>query len=180
MTIYTIGHSTLSFENFYALLEKNSIGLVADIRRFPGSRRHPHFSGEVLRDLLKSKDVKYRHFEALGGRRHKTTEHSSNRAWSVSSFQYYADYMETPPFRQAVERLLEAGAESRTAVMCAEAVYFRCHRRLLSDYLLVLGHKVLHIESGGKTREHTLTKFGKVIEGRLSYPLEPDLFERTG
>jgi len=176
MLVFTVGHSNKTIHSFLDLLKAHDIGLIADIRRFPESRKYPHFSGELLRESLHDKGIAYRHYEPLGGRRSKATENSQNTAWSVPSFQYYADYMQTPVFRKAAERFLKDAQGKRCALMCAEAVYFRCHRRLVADYLIASGHEIFNIESRTKAPPHKLTDFAVVQNGNLSYPALPDLF----
>lgn len=175
MTIYTIGHSNIALEKFLALLEQHEIRFLADIRRFPASRKHPHFNGPALKKSLEEKEIAYGHFEALGGRRPKKKGESENTAWTVQSFQNYADYMETPEFQAAARQLMKTAERERTAIMCAEALYFRCHRRLAADYLTFKGIEVLHIQSGGKLLTHELTPFARIRNGRLTYPGQKNL-----
>lgn len=164
--IYTIGHSTRTLAELVALLHENGVQRLADIRRFPGSRRHPHFSKEALEREL---PVEYVHFEDLGGRR-EPVENSPNAAWNNDQFRGYADYMGTVEFRAAVDRLL--AGEQATAVMCAEAVPWRCHRNLLSDELVRRGVEVLHILGAGSVKPHTLSKMARVDGDRVIYPPE--------
>ena len=149
--IYTIGHSTRSLDEFVKLLQHNGIRTLADIRRYPGSRRYPHFSRETLSRALTGASIAYVHFEELGGRR-KPAEDSQHRGIRNEQFRGYADHMATPEFNAAVERLLSI--EGRTAVMCAEAVPWRCHRNLLADDLVRRGVRVVHILGAGKIEEH--------------------------
>lgn len=166
--IFTIGHSTRSLETFLALLNENEIRRLADVRRFPGSRRHPHFARDSLSVSLESSRIHYRHFEALGGRRSgsKTSPHT---AWRVAGFRAYADYMDSEAFGRALSRLMSWARQLPTALMCAEAVSFRCHRQLLADALLIRGFEVVHIEGEGRTRPHTLTRFARVLGERVVY-----------
>jgi uncharacterized protein (DUF488 family) len=168
-TMYTIGHSTRSLEELVALLRVNNVTRLADIRRFPGSRRHPHFSREALEVSLPNAGMEYVHFEDLGGRR-KPVKHSPNGAWDSDQFRGYADYMGTPAFHEAVDRLL--ASERPTAVMCAEAVPWRCHRNLLSDELVRRGVTVLHIVGPGTPQPHTLSKMAQIAGDRVIYPPE--------
>jgi uncharacterized protein (DUF488 family) len=149
--IYTIGHSTRSLDEFVELLQHNGLRTLADIRRYPGSRRHPHFSRETLERALADAGVDYVHFEALGGRRKPRTD-SPHSGIRNEQFRGYADHMDTPEFNAAVERLL--AAPGRTAVMCAEAVPWRCHRNLLADDLVRRGVRVIHILGIGSVEEH--------------------------
>jgi uncharacterized protein (DUF488 family) len=168
--IWTIGHSTRSFDEFLRLLQANQISRLADIRTIPQSRRHPHFSRAALDAALRTHGLEYRHFPDLGGLR-KPRADSSNSAWQNASFRGYADHMTTTPFVLAVDALLDFGAPARAAVMCAEAVWWRCHRMLLSDALVARGVDVQHILSEAKTQPHRMTPFAKVSEaGEISYP----------
>jgi uncharacterized protein (DUF488 family) len=169
--IWTIGHSTRSFDEFLSLLRANHVTRLADIRTIPKSRRHPHFSGEALDARLGHAGIEYRHFPDLGGLR-KPRPDSPNTAWKNASFRGYADYMRTPLFAAAVDQLLVFGNEpARAAVMCAEAVWWRCHRMLLSDALLGRGVEVQHILGNAQPQPHRLTPFARVSEdGQVSYP----------
>jgi uncharacterized protein (DUF488 family) len=164
--IYTIGHSTRTLDELVALLHEHGIARLADIRRYPGSRRHPHFSSESLAATL---PLEYIHFEALGGRRRPLPD-SRNGAWENAQFRGYADYMCTPDFRGAVDRLLDS--ERPTAVMCAEAVPWRCHRNLLSDDLVRRGIEVMHIVGAGSARPHMLSRMARIIGDCVTYPPE--------
>lgn len=174
-TLWTVGHSTKSADEFVALLRAHSIGGVADVRRFPGSRRHPHFSRERLEPLLASHGIAYRWLPELGGRRPPKKD-SANTGWRVAAFRGYADYMETPEFEQALETLLSEVAERNVAIMCAEALWWQCHRRLIADRLVADGHAVLHIQSGERAPAHTIAPPASVIGGKLAYPAaQPEL-----
>lgn len=166
MRIYTIVHSTRTFEDFLVLLAEHGITRLADIRRFPGSRRHPHFSKDSLLHSLPANGVEYLHFEDLGGRR-KPSPDSPNTYWELDQFRAYADYMGTREFAAAVDRLL--ASEQPTVYMCAEAVPWRCHRNLLSDDLVRRGLEVIHILSPGKTGVHAMNKAARVEDGHLVY-----------
>jgi len=166
--IWTVGHSTRPAADFIALLRENRIGVVADVRTLPGSKRYPHFNAENLAAALQADGIDYVHFKELGGRR-KTSPDSPNTAWRNESFRGYADYMMTPPFREGIERLLALAREKRTAIMCAEAVWWRCHRSLISDHLKAAGHDVAHILAPGKTEPHPFTSAARMVDGRLSY-----------
>ena len=173
--IYTIGHSTRSLEEFVALLREHGVTRLADIRRYPGSRRYPHFSGESLEQTLPRAGVEYVHFEALGGRR-KPAADSRNTAWENEQFRGYADHMSTDEFQRAVDALVFAGdmgaEEKATAYMCAEAVPWRCHRNLLSDELVRRGLAVVHIVGPGKAQPHALSKMARIEGERVIYPPE--------
>ena len=174
MTIWTVGHSTHPFERFIELLRTHQIEALADVRRFPGSRRHPHFSAASLTIELPKVGIAYHPFVDLGGRR-KPKPDSRNTAWKHPAFRGYADYRETPEFEGAINRLLELAASRRTAIMCAEAYWGSCHRSIISDYLKAAGHQVLHIGSSGEATEHPYTKVASVVDGKPTYA-EPDLF----
>jgi uncharacterized protein (DUF488 family) len=172
-TIWTIGHSTRSLEEFLGLLAGSSIGLLADVRKLPGSRRFPHFNAEELAASLARAGIEYRHFGALGGRRQKRTPGSPNGAWRVEAFNAYADYMDTPEFTAALDELTAPAREKRTVIMCSEAVPWRCHRRLIADALIVRGWSVKDILSPGKVENHAMTPFARVDGLRVTYPSEP-------
>jgi uncharacterized protein (DUF488 family) len=168
--IWTIGHSTRRADAFVDLLRTHHIDRLADIRTIPGSRRLPHFGREALERLLEERGIQYRHFRDLGGLR-KPAPDSPNGGWNNQAFRGYADHMQTPEFATAVDELLTFGDEGPTAVMCAEAVWWRCHRMLLSDALVARGVDVQHILSEAKTQPHRLTPFAKIRDGAgLWYP----------
>jgi uncharacterized protein (DUF488 family) len=170
-SIYTIGHSTRDLAEFSRVLQAHDIRLLEDIRAFPASRRYPHFNRENLEAWLPEIGCDYVWEKDLGGRRKKqiSRDESPNLALRSESFRNYADYMLSPQFAQAVERLVGRAADRNTAIMCAEALYFRCHRMLVSDYLVSQGHTVLHILDEHAPREHTLSKDARIVEGRLVY-----------
>lgn len=165
--IYTIGHSTRTLEELVALLAEHGVARLADIRRYPGSRRHPHFSRDSLEPSLPHHGIAYQHFEDLGGMR-RPAKDSPNAAWENEHFRGYADYMGTPQFRAAVDRLL--ASDAATAIMCAEAVPWRCHRNLLSDELVRRGIEVLHILSASSVQPHALSTMAKIETDRVTYP----------
>jgi uncharacterized protein (DUF488 family) len=181
LSVYTIGHSNLPFEQFVSLLREHEIGLVADVRRYPSSRKFPHFSRSVLSGLLTAENINYLWLESLGGRRHSEKDSKSVNAGLKSiGFRNYADYMVTEEFRRAVDELLTAAVQSRVAVMCAEKLYWKCHRRLLSDYLVSQGVEVIHIMDPGKTSEHELTQGATITKAGVIYPQpEPDEAQMT-
>jgi uncharacterized protein (DUF488 family) len=172
--IWTIGHSTRTIDIFISLLEENGIKLVADVRSLPGSKRYPQFNREMLAGSLTKHGIRYEHFPELGGRR-KARKDSRNTAWRNASFRGYADHMETEEFHKGVERLVDLAAESGPAtVMCAEAVWWRCHRALISDYLKVRGIDVMHILDASKSEPHPFTSAAHIADGSLSYASERD------
>lgn len=166
--VWTIGHSTRSLEEFLGLLSENEIELLADVRRFPGSRKYPHFGSELLGESLKKVGIEYQHFAELGGRR-KPLPDSHNDIWRNDSFRGYADYMETPEFENALDELLEIAREKRIALMCSEAVWWRCHRSLIADTLKARGDEVIHIMSATKNEAHPYTSAARLENGRLTY-----------
>jgi uncharacterized protein (DUF488 family) len=171
--IWTVGHSNRGIGEFLALLEAHGIKLVADVRRFAGSRRQPQFGAEALRDALDKHGCAYRHFPDLGGRRSDRLEHSPNVGWRVESFNAYADYMLSEPFKKALDELMETAATQRTALMCAEALPWRCHRRLIGDALVVRGWSMRDILSETRADEHALTSFARVEGEQCYYPESP-------
>jgi uncharacterized protein (DUF488 family) len=178
-TIYTVGHSTRSFEDFVSVLRSFAIQAVADVRLIPKSRRYPHFADEFLAEHLPREGIAYLPFKQLGGRR-RSRKDSRNSGWRNESFRGYADFMETEAFARGLGELMDAAAERATTTMCAEAVPWRCHRSLISDALLVRGWNVLDMMDVGKAAKHKLTKFARVEGTDISYPPEePQLFEGT-
>ena len=179
--IYTIGHSTRTIGEFLALLREHGVDLLVDVRRFPGSRRHPQFGRDALAASLAEAGIAYRHEEALGGRRagDPSAGPSPNTAWRHAAFRAYADYMATPPFRAAIDRLIGFAAERVPVIMCAEAVPWRCHRRLITDALLARGVPVLDIIGPGPASPAGLSPHAVVqAGGGVIYPATPqqDLF----
>jgi uncharacterized protein (DUF488 family) len=169
MRIWTVGHSTRSIDEFISLIQANDIKLLADVRSLPGSRRYPQFNREMLAGSLGKAGIHYEHFPELGGRR-KPRSDSRNLAWRNASFRGYADYMEIEEFRKGVERLLGlAAGAGPTAIMCAEAVWWRCHRSLISDYLKARRIEVMHILDANKTQAHPYTSAARIVNGELSY-----------
>lgn len=168
-TIFTIGHSTRTLQELVAALQAHGIRTLVDIRSFPMSRRLPHFNREALEQELPRWGVDYVWMKDLGGRRKKQRADSPNVGLRNDSFRNYADYMLTEPFERAIEELLRLAARARTAIMCAERVYFRCHRMLVSDYLVAHGHEVLHIDGTGAVRPHKLMTEARMVDGQLIY-----------
>jgi uncharacterized protein (DUF488 family) len=188
MRIWTIGHSTRTIDEFISLLNENEIKLLVDVRAWPGSKRYPQFNKDALAESLTAHGIRYEHFPELGGKR-KSKPDSRNTAWRNASFRGYADYMETEQFQKGIERLLNfagqgaaawAAAEVKhngwetvtpcsTAIMCAEAVWWRCHRSLIADYLKARGVEVLHVFSANKVEPHPYTSAARIVNGELSY-----------
>jgi uncharacterized protein (DUF488 family) len=167
VTLWTVGHSNVALGRFIELLTAHHIALVADVRRFPGSRRHPHFSKSALPQSLAAHGIGYLHLAELGGRRTARAD-SRNTAWRHPAFRGYADYMETSAFAAGLARLGQAAAQQRTAMMCAEALWWQCHRGLIADVLKASGARVLHITAAG-VQEHPYTSAARIVSGRLSY-----------
>lgn len=176
--LFTIGHSNQSQEDFLKLLHQHKIQVLVDIRRFPGSRSFPQFNRDSLTRTLQQHEIGYQWMEDLGGRRSsiKSADPELNSGLRNRSFRNYADYMQTDEFRQAVRELLETAAQQRTAIMCSESVFWRCHRRLVSDYVTALGVTVHHIFPAGDLRPHAVTDGARINDGQLSYPGSPSLF----
>ena len=188
MRIWTIGHSTRTIDEFISLLKANEINLLADVRTWPGSKRYPHFNKDALAKSLSEQGIRYEHFPELGGKR-KSKPDSRNTAWRNASFRGYADYMETEQFQNGIERLLNIagqgaatwavaekrydGSEAVTpcaiAIMCAEAVWWRCHRSLIADCLKARGVEVLHVLGATKVDPHPYTPAARIVNGELSY-----------
>jgi len=192
MRIWTIGHSTRPVDEFISLLKENEIKILADVRAWPGSKRYPQFNKDALAESLTADEIRYEHFPELGGKR-KSKPESRNTAWRNASFRGYADYMETKQFQKGVERLLaltrsdglgsrrnqsdawEAVTPCRTAIMCAEAVWWRCHRSLIADYLKARGVEVLHILGANRVELHPYTPAARIVNGELSYKEDASL-----
>lgn len=167
-TIYTIGHSTHSPGEFIGMLRSFQVECVADIRSFPGSRKFPHFNREVLEISLPENHIEYFHLKELGGRR-KVKPDSHNTNWRHPAFRGYADYMETGSFMEAISDLESLALRKTTAYMCSEALWWRCHRALVSDRLKLNGWTVLHITGASKMQEHNYTSAARIVNGELHY-----------
>lgn len=171
-TLWTIGHSTHSIETFIEMLQGADIRVLADIRRLPGSRKYPHFNQEELELTLSRHGIRYVYIPELTGRR-KVQPESKNTAWRNRSFQGYADYMETSEFMHGINTLMRIAEEYRTAIMCAEAVWWRCHRSMVADYFKSVGWTVIHITGVNQSRLHPYTGAANVSEGKLNYHPSP-------
>jgi len=168
VSVFTVGHSTRGGEEFVQILKAHGVEVLVDVRSFPGSRRYPQFNREQLSQSLAKAGIEYRHEPRLGGRKAPRAD-SHNTAWRNPQFRGYADHMETEVFRKGVEELLELARDARVVVMCAEAVWWRCHRSLLADYLKAAGHTVVHILDAKKIEEHPFTPAARIVDGELSY-----------
>jgi uncharacterized protein (DUF488 family) len=180
--IFTIGHSSHPIGTFLWLLQKHGIEALVDVRRYPGSRRHPHFSRENLLASLEEEGIQYHWLEPLGGNRKRAKEAppSLNRGIEDEAFQNYADHMATDEFGLGVTKLIGIAGGHRTAMMCAEGDYQHCHRRLLSDHLVANGVTVQHILPNGEVALHKLTGGAKIVKGKVTYPGQPTLFDLDG
>ncbi len=171
--VFTIGHSTLTADEFIGLLEGNNVEQLADVRRFPGSRRHPQFAREALEASLRAVGIRYLWLPELGGRRAPRKD-SHNTAWRNDGFRGYADYMETEAFQLGIHRLMALARDKPTAIMCAERAWQQCHRSLISDWLKANGWEVTHILVGGKTEPHPFTETARIVDGALRYVAQMD------
>lgn len=169
ITVWTVGHSTRSWEEFIRLLWAYELQAVADVRRLPGSRRLPQFDQEALAENLPDNGLSYRWFPALGGRR-RAHKDSANTGWRNVSFRGYADHLESEEFETGLAELLELAKRQRTTLMCAEAVWWRCHRRLIADVLELRGVEVIHIMDETHAKRHTIAPPARVVNGELAYP----------
>jgi uncharacterized protein (DUF488 family) len=168
MRVYTIGHSNQSLDSFLTALTAHAVSLVVDVRRFPSSRRHPHFGGARLQPALAAAGIDYVHAPDLGGHRVPTID-SPHTALREGAFRGYADHMDTPAFAAAVDGVLAQASTRRVAVMCAERDWRDCHRGLMADYLKVRGHDVVHILSADAQEPHPYTRSARIVDGALSY-----------
>lgn len=167
-TVWTIGHSTREWPLFVAMLQSAGSQTVADVRRFAGSRRHPQFHAQAMAEALPKAGMQYLAMPELGGRRTPRVD-TRNTAWRNSGFRGYADYMETPAWQAARDRLVELAHSSRTAMMCAEALWWQCHRGLIADDLKAHGWTVIHLQAPGRSEEHPYTAAARIVDGHLAY-----------
>jgi uncharacterized protein (DUF488 family) len=170
ISIATVGHSTHSIDDFIGILQAHDIRQLADVRTMPRSRRVPQFNREALAASLPAEGILYRHMPGLGGLRHPKRD-STNTAWRNASFRGYADYMQTPEFHENLDKLIEFANDTPTAIMCAEAVPWRCHRSLIADALLARGIQVIEILSAKQSRPHAMTPFAQVNGAEVTYPV---------
>ena len=172
-TIWTVGHSTLPLDEFVALLEAHGIEAVVDVRRFPGSRRNPQFNSEALRASLPGHGIEYHWIPELGGRRRPSPD-SPNTAWRNEAFRGYADHMASAEFARGLDKLFEVSGRLRTTIMCAEVLWWRCHRALISDELTARGIRVQHIADAQHATGHALTPPARIVEGHVTYAAEQE------
>jgi uncharacterized protein (DUF488 family) len=170
--IFTVGHSTHPWPEFRELLRTHGIERVVDVRTIPRSRHNPQFNRDTLAKKLRGSKIAYTHLPSLGGRRHARKD-SANKGWRNASFRGYADYMQTPEFEAGLERLLKLAAHKKSAIMCAEAVPWRCHRSLIADALTARKIQVAHLTSRTNARAHSMTPFAKVRGRKVTYPFDP-------
>lgn len=168
--IYTVGHSTRSLDELLRLLRAHGVAQLVDVRSLPGSRRCPQFNRETMAPFLRSRRINYRHMKSLGGRRRPVRGREMNRGWRNASFRGYADYMQTGAFEKALGRLIAIARRRRTAILCAEAVPWRCHRSMIADALVARGVPARHIMSAKTARPHALSRMADVRRGRVTYP----------
>ncbi len=168
LRVWTVGHSTRSADEFSSILMAHQIACLVDVRSFPGSRRYPQFNKPELKQNLEDAGILYSHIVELGGRR-RPTKDSKNTAWQNASFRAYADHTATAEFEKGISELLGLAKSKRTAVMCAEALWWRCHRSLIADFLKAKGVEVIHIIDARKTEIHPYTSAARIIDGELSY-----------
>lgn len=168
-TLYTIGHSTRTLDELIEALRAHHIKTLVDIRSFPMSRRLPHFNRESLEKTLPEAGIRYVWMKSLGGRREKIRDDSPHLALRSQSFRNYADHMLTQEFAQGIAELIRLAGQSRTAYMCAERVYFHCHRMLVSDWLVANGHEVRHIDGTGPAKPHQFTAEARLVDGQVIY-----------
>ncbi|MDF1503620.1 DUF488 domain-containing protein [Roseisolibacter sp. H3M3-2] len=173
-TVWTVGHSTRPLAEFLEVLAAHEIALVADVRRFPGSRRLPHYGEHALAEALAARSVDYRWLPALGGRRHPDPA-SPNLGWRHPAFRAYADHAATDAFADGLFELLTLAHGCRTVIMCAEVLWWRCHRRIVADVLTALGVPVLHIRDALVVERHRLAPPARLVNGRLTYEPDPDV-----
>jgi uncharacterized protein (DUF488 family) len=169
VTIFSIGHSTRTADEFLALLRAHDVDRLADVRTIPGSRRHPHFSRDLLAGHLAGGGIHYTHFPGLGGLRRPQPD-SPNGGWQHAAFRGYADYMATPAFQESLDALIGYADAHRAAFMCAEAKWWQCHRRLIADALVARGVRVYHVMSPQGATPHELTPFARVTAQKVQYP----------
>ena len=179
LTILTVGHSNRSLDAFLAILKAHGVECLADVRTIPRSRHNPQFNAETLEKSLSMAGIVYTRLPRLGGLR-KPRKDSRNLAWRNDSFRGYADYMETTEFEKGIGELLALARDRRTAILCAEALYYRCHRSLISDALVCRGVETVHLMDARKSAGHRLTPFVKIEDGRPTYPAEQAPLPRPG
>ena len=167
--IFTIGHSTHPIERFLELLSEHRIAIVADVRSYPSSKRWPQFNQAELSSALERAGIEYRWLQELGGRRHSKRNDSPHSAWELPAFRAYADYTESADFEHGLRELIQTATGAQAAYMCSEGLWWRCHRRIVSDHLAIQGWDVEHIMPDGKLKPHVLAPFARIVDGRIVY-----------
>jgi uncharacterized protein (DUF488 family) len=175
--LFSVGHSTRPWADFVRLLSRHGIRTLVDVRRFPRSRRHPHFDGRAMAAALSEAGIAYRSLEGLGGRRPGLGAGSPNTGWRDPGFRGYADHLRTAEFLEGLERLRESASQAPTAVMCAEALFWRCHRQLIADAVVARGGQVIHLVSEQEATPHVLTPFAR-LDGEVLTYLDPEAMEQ--
>ena len=173
--LFTIGHSTRPLEELIGTLQANHVTILADVRRYPGSRTNPQYNSDNMADALPRHGIKYVWLEKLGGRREGLGRLSKNTCWKNRSFRNYADYMETSPFLDGFTQLAKLVNAGTVAIMCAEALYWRCHRSLISDFAKSEGFRVVHLVGRSESSEHKYTECARVVNGRLTYRIDSEI-----
>lgn len=173
-SIFTIGHSTHPIEEFLGLLSRHEITALADVRSYPSSKRWPQFNQEELARAMKRAGIEYRWMKSLGGRRKSKDAASPHTAWQIPAFRAYADYADSSDFRAALDELIAPAEQKVTGYMCSEGLWWRCHRRIISDHLVVRGWTVMHIMPPGKLAEHALPDFARIVDGHLLYDVKAE------
>jgi len=168
-SLFTIGHSTRRLEELIGILHAYNVTILGDVRRYPMSRTNPQFNSEIMTDILPQRSIEYAWLQKLGGRREGFGSKSRNTCWKNLSFRNYADYMETPPFREGFVRLVELAQKGTVAIMCAETMYWRCHRSMISDFAKSKGFRVVHLIGGSQPTEHKYTECARIVNGSLTY-----------
>lgn len=169
LTLYSIGHSTHPIERFIELLGGPGIEMLADVRSFPSSRKWPHFNQGNLDRALAAAGIRYSWLKSLGGRRKSTRPDSPHTAWTHPAFRSYADYADSSEFEAGLSELISLAREAKAAYMCSEGLWWKCHRRIISDHLVARGHRVMHILPDGRLAEHSMSDFARLVEGRIVY-----------
>ena len=173
MRIFTIGHSTRTREELIKILLSFEIKILVDVRSFPSSFTNPQFNTDAIGAVLERHGIQYVWLQRLGGRRRGFGKESTNTCWKNKSFRNYADYMETEPFREGIDTLLHLAGTKTVAIMCAESLYWRCHRSMIADYLKSIGVQITHIFDEKHTQEHKYTQCAMIVDGKLTYHKEP-------
>jgi uncharacterized protein (DUF488 family) len=174
-SLFTIGHSTRPLDELVEILHDYNVTILGDVRSYPGSRTNPQFNSEIMTDALPQRGIEYSWLQKLGGRRHGSGSRSKNTCWKNLSFRNYADYMETPPFQEGFAQLLELTQRGTVAIMCAETLYWKCHRSMISDFAKSRGFRVVHLLGGSLPTEHKYTECARIVNGLLTYHVSSEI-----